>query len=56
MKAAANRDGTVNFARVLKKVIWCLVTEGSISYRRMGARKLRSCPTCGNTPRNWGCR
>jgi hypothetical protein len=25
----------VNFARVLKEVIWCLVTEGSISYRRI---------------------
>ena len=25
----------VNFARVLKEVVWCLVTEGSISYRRI---------------------
>jgi predicted ATPase/class 3 adenylate cyclase len=25
----------VNFARVLKEVLWCLVTEGSISYRRI---------------------
>jgi class 3 adenylate cyclase len=25
----------MNFARVLKEVIWCLVTEGSISYRRI---------------------
>jgi hypothetical protein len=23
----------VNFARVLKEVLWCLVTEGGISYR-----------------------
>jgi hypothetical protein len=34
-KAAANGDGSVNFARVLKEVLWCLVTEGSISYRRI---------------------
>jgi hypothetical protein len=25
----------VNFARVLKETRWCLVTEGSISYRRI---------------------
>jgi class 3 adenylate cyclase/tetratricopeptide (TPR) repeat protein len=25
----------VNFARVLKEVLWCLVTEGSMSYRRI---------------------
>jgi len=25
----------VNFSRVLKEVVWCLVTEGSISYRRI---------------------
>jgi predicted ATPase/class 3 adenylate cyclase len=25
----------VNFAQVLKEVVWCLVTEGSISYRRI---------------------
>ena len=25
----------MNFARVLKEVLWCLVTEGSISYRRI---------------------
>jgi class 3 adenylate cyclase len=25
----------VNFARVLKEVVWCLVTEGPISYRRI---------------------
>jgi hypothetical protein len=25
----------VNFERVLQKVLWCLVTEGSISYRRI---------------------
>jgi class 3 adenylate cyclase/predicted ATPase len=25
----------VNFARVLKEVLWCLVTEGGISYRRV---------------------
>jgi class 3 adenylate cyclase len=25
----------MNFARVLKEVVWCLVTEGSISYRRI---------------------
>src|SRR6202040_2226550 len=25
----------VNFVRVLKEVIWCLVTEGGISYRRI---------------------
>jgi class 3 adenylate cyclase len=25
----------VNFARVLKEVLWCLVTEGGISYRRL---------------------
>jgi len=25
----------VNFARVLKEVVWCLVTEGGISYRRI---------------------
>jgi class 3 adenylate cyclase/tetratricopeptide (TPR) repeat protein len=25
----------VNFARVLKEVLWCLVAEGSISYRRI---------------------
>ncbi len=31
----ANGDGSVNFARVLKEVLWCLVTEGSISYRRI---------------------
>ena len=25
----------MNFERVLQKVLWCLVTEGSISYRRI---------------------
>jgi hypothetical protein len=25
----------VNFARVLKEVLWCLVTEGRISYRHI---------------------
>ena len=25
----------MNFARVLKEVLWCLVTEGGISYRRI---------------------
>ena len=25
----------MNFARVLKEVLWCLVTEGSIFYRRI---------------------
>src|SRR5207248_6707149 len=30
-----NGDGNVKFARVLKEVIWCLVTEGSLSYRRI---------------------
>ena len=25
----------MNFARVLKEVLWCLVTEGTISYRRI---------------------
>ena len=25
----------MNFSRVLKEVVWCLVTEGSISYRRI---------------------
>ena len=25
----------MNFARVLKEVLWCLVAEGSISYRRI---------------------
>jgi hypothetical protein len=25
----------VNFERVLKEVLWCLATEGSISYRRI---------------------
>ena len=25
----------MNFGRVLKEVLWCLVTEGSISYRRI---------------------
>src|SRR5262249_7297277 len=31
------REGrpVVNFARVLKEVLWCLVTEGGISYRRI---------------------
>jgi hypothetical protein len=30
-----NGDESVNFERVLQKVLWRLVTEGSISYRRM---------------------
>jgi class 3 adenylate cyclase len=34
-KVAANGGGDVNFARVLKEVLWCLVTEGSMSYRRI---------------------
>jgi len=34
-KVAGNGGGNVNFARVLKEVLWCLVTEGSISYRRV---------------------
>ena len=25
----------MNFERVLQKVLWCLVTEGSVSYRRI---------------------
>ena len=25
----------MNFERVLKEVLWCLVTEGGISYRRI---------------------
>ena len=27
--------GVVNFTRVLKEVLWCLVTEGGIFYRRI---------------------
>ena len=34
-KVAVKGGGNVNFARVLKEVLWCLVTEGSISYRRI---------------------
>jgi hypothetical protein len=34
-KVAADGGRNVNFARVLKEVLWCLVTEGSISYRRI---------------------
>ena len=35
MNVVANGGGNVNFARVLKEVLWCLVTEGGISYRRI---------------------
>jgi class 3 adenylate cyclase/predicted ATPase len=31
----ANEGGSVNFERVLQKVLWRLVTEGSVSYRRI---------------------
>jgi hypothetical protein len=31
----ANEGKRVNFERVLQKVLWRLVTEGSISYRRI---------------------
>jgi len=31
----ANEGGSVNFERVLQKVFWCLVTEGSVAYRRI---------------------
>jgi class 3 adenylate cyclase len=34
----ANEGGRVNFERVLQKVLWRLVTEGSISYRRIKRR------------------
>ena len=34
-KVVANEGGSVNFERVLQKVLWCLVTEGSVSYRRI---------------------
>src|SRR4029077_20179963 len=34
-KVAANGDGSVDFEQVLKEVLWRLVTEGSISYRRI---------------------
>jgi hypothetical protein len=34
-KVAANGDRRMNFERVLQKVLWRLVTEGSISYRRI---------------------
>ena len=34
-EGCGKRGETVNFARVLKEVLWCLVTEGSISYRRI---------------------
>ncbi len=33
----ANEVKIVNFARVLKEVVWCLVTEGGISSRRIKA-------------------
>ena len=29
------RSRTLNVERVLKEVLWCLVTEGGISYRRI---------------------
>jgi class 3 adenylate cyclase/predicted ATPase len=35
VKVAASKGQVVNFSRVLKEVVWCLVTEGSISYRRV---------------------
>jgi hypothetical protein len=35
VKVVANEGEGVNFARVLKEVLWCLVTEGGISYRRI---------------------
>ena len=34
-KGRRRAPATVNFARVLKEVVWCLVTEGGISYRRI---------------------
>src|SRR5271166_7050243 len=34
-KIAANEGRGVNFERVLQKVLWRLVTEGSVSYRRI---------------------
>src|ERR1700693_3318234 len=34
-KVAANEGGSVDFEQVLKKVVWRLVTEGSVSYRRI---------------------
>src|ERR1700738_5719855 len=34
-KVAANEGGSVDFEQVLKEVVWRLVTEGSVSYRRI---------------------
>src|ERR1700730_14091544 len=34
-KVRRRAAATVNFARVLKEVVWCLITEGGISYRRI---------------------
>ena len=34
-KVAANGGGSVDFEQVLKEVVWRLVTEGGISYRRI---------------------
>ena len=34
-KISRKARAVVNFTRVLKEVLWCLVTEGSISYRRI---------------------
>src|SRR3984893_7571736 len=34
-KGRRRAAATVNFARVLKEVVWCLITEGGISYRRI---------------------
>jgi hypothetical protein len=34
-KVAANGLGSVSFERVLQNVFWRLVTEGSVSYRRI---------------------
>jgi class 3 adenylate cyclase len=34
-KAAANGGGSVDFEQVLKEVVWRLITEGGISYRRI---------------------
>jgi hypothetical protein len=34
-RRSRRRGRKVNFERVLKEVLWCLVTEGGISYRRI---------------------
>jgi hypothetical protein len=33
--ARAGSGATSNFGQILKEVLWCLVTEGGISYRRV---------------------